>query len=168
VKPSQKQAKTNAARLLDRLGIAYELASYEVDLADLSAPSVAAKIGMPAEQVWKTLLCRVEPAGTYVFAVIAGDAELDLKKLARAAGARSAALAALKDVERLTGYVRGGVTVLEARKPFAAHVDETIELYDRVSVSAGQRGLQLVLAPVDYLRATEAVTADLTMNPGHA
>ena len=156
-----KIAKTNAARMLDGLHIAYELRPYEVDLEDLTAISVAKKIGMPAEQVFKTLLAHTG-VGDHVFAVIPGDAELDLKKLAHAAGAKKAELAALKEVEPLTGYVRGGVTVMAAKKPFPAYADETIGLFDAISVSAGQRGLQLVMAPADYLRASEAVIADLT------
>jgi len=156
-----KVAKTNAARLLDGLGIAYELRVYEVDLDDLTAVSVAKKIGMPPEQVFKTLLAHTG-AGEHVFAVIPGDAELDLKKLAHAAGAKKAELAALKEVEPLTGYIRGGVTVMAAKRPFPAFADETIELFDAISVSAGMRGLQLVLAPADYLRAAEATVADLT------
>jgi Cys-tRNA(Pro)/Cys-tRNA(Cys) deacylase len=154
-------SKTNAARLLDTLAIPYELRAYEVDLDDLTAVSVAAKIGLPPEQVFKTLLAEAAPVG-HVFAVIPGDAELDLKKLAHAAGAKKAELASLKEVEPLTGYVRGGVTVMGARKPFPAFADETIELFDIVSVSAGMRGLQLLLAPADYLRAAGATVSDLT------
>lgn len=154
-------SKTNAARLLDSLNIAYELRSYEVDPEDLTAISVARKIGLPPEQVFKTLLSQTN-SGEHLFAVIPGDAELDLKKLAHAAGAKKAELASLKDVEPLTGYIRGGVTVMGARKPFPAYADETIELFDIISVSAGLRGLQLILAPADYLRATNATLADLT------
>ena len=154
-------SKTNAARILDGLGISYELREYAVDLDDLSAPTVAAKIGLPVEQVFKTLL--VSTGGSeYVFAVVPGDAELDFKKLAKAAGVRSAEMAAYKDLQPLTGYLRGGVTVLGARKPYAAFADETMELHDVISVSAGQRGLQLVMKPGDYLRATQARVADLT------
>ena len=153
--------KTNAARLLDTLNIAYELRAYEVDPDDLTAISVARKINLPAEQVFKTLLTHTSD-GEHLFAVVPGDAELDLKKLAAAAGARKAELASLKEVEPLTGYIRGGVTLLAARKPFRAFADETIELFDVISVSAGMRGLQLVLAPADYLRATETTIADLT------
>jgi len=152
--------KTNAARLLDRIGVAYELQSYEVDESDLTAISVARKIGMPPEQVFKTLLTRTS-SGDHIFAVVPGDSELDLKKLAQAAGAKKVELASLKEVEPLTGYIRGGVTVMGARKPFPAFVDETVELFDRISVSAGQRGLQIILSPQDYLRATEATIADL-------
>ena len=163
-------SKTNAARQLDALGIAYELRSYEVDPDDLTAISVAHKIGLPAEQVFKTLVTRTHD-GDHLFAVVPGDAELDLKKLAAVACTRKVELAALKDVEPLTGYIRGGVTVLAAKKPFPAFADETIELFDVISISAGQRGLQLILAPGDYLHATDATLADLTKAPaagGHA
>ena len=156
--------KTNAARLLDSLNIAYELRAYEVDTDDLTAITVARKIGMPPEQVFKTLLAHTN-TGENLFAVIPGDSELDLKKLAHAAGAKKTELASLKDVEPLTGYIRGGVTVMSAKKPFPAYVDETIELFDTISVSAGLRGQQLILTPTDYLRATNATLADLTKNP---
>ncbi len=160
-KAAHPPVKTNAARLLDGLGIVYELRPYEVDPDDLTAISVAKKISMPPEQVFKTLLAHTN-AGDHVFAVIPGDAELDLKKLAHAARAKKAELASLKEVEPLTGYIRGGVTVFAARKPFPAFADETIELFDVISVSAGQRGLQLVLSPADYVRASAATLADLT------
>jgi Cys-tRNA(Pro)/Cys-tRNA(Cys) deacylase len=169
-----KTTKTNAARLLDGLGISYETRTYEVDPYDLTAISVARKIGMPPEQVFKTLLTKVAGAGpretTHLFAVIPGDSELDLKKLAHAAGVKKVELASLKDVEPLTGYIRGGVTVFGARTAFPAYVDETIELFYQISVSAGQRGIQIVLSPANYIRATEAIVADLTkpVQPAHA
>lgn len=153
--------KTNAARLLDRLGIAYGVREYTVDPDDLSAGAVAQKIGLPLEQVFKTLLCRLHD-GTYVFAVVPGDAELDLKRLAAAAGAKKVELAALKDVEPLTGYIRGGVTAMAARRTLPVFVDSSLELFDEISVSAGVRGMQLLLCPADYLRATDATVADLT------
>ena len=149
--------KTNAARQLDRLGIAYELRSYEVDEDDLGAESVARKIGMPAEQVFKTLVARGDVTGV-LLAVVPGDAALDLKALARLSGDRKVDTVPLKEVQPLTGYVRGGVTALACKKDYKTFVDETVELFDRVSVSAGQRGLQLILAPGDYLRATGART----------
>jgi Cys-tRNA(Pro)/Cys-tRNA(Cys) deacylase len=164
VKTTPAATKTNAARLLDSLNIPYQLQAYEVDPEDLTAISVARKIGLPPEQVFKTLLAQTN-AGEHLFAVIPGDTELDLKKLAHAAGAKKAELASLKEVEPLTGYIRGGVTVMAARKPFPAYADETIELHDVISVSAGQRGLQILLSPADYLRATEATIADLTKSP---
>lgn len=158
--------KTNAARLLDRMDIRYETREYDVDLADLSAENVARKINLPTEQVFKTLLCRLHD-GDHVFAVVPGDSELDLKKLAAAAGAKKAELASLKDVEPLTGYVRGGVTVMGAKKPYRAFADESVQLFDIISVSAGMRGMQLLLAPADYLRAAQATVTDLT-RAGHA
>jgi Cys-tRNA(Pro)/Cys-tRNA(Cys) deacylase len=164
--------KTNGARFLETLGIPFELREYEVDPDDLAATTVAKKIGMPAEQVFKTLLTTGGP-GIHVFAVIPGDAELDFKKLARAAGLRKAEMVSLKDVQPLTGYVRGGVTVFGARKSFPVFVDETAILFDRISVSAGARGTQLILSPDDYLRAAAALdapvqTADLTKDASPA
>jgi Cys-tRNA(Pro)/Cys-tRNA(Cys) deacylase len=153
--------KTNAARILEGLAIAYTLQEYEVDPEDLSAISVARKIGLPVEQVFKTLLTTIGPE-QYAFAVIPGDAELDFKKLASAAGARKAEMVSLKDVQPLTGYIRGGVTVFGAKKDFPVFADETIELFDFISVSAGQRGTQILLKPQDYLRAANATVADLT------
>jgi len=159
--------KTNAARILESLGVAFELREYEVDPEDLSAINVARKIGMPPEQVFKTLLTTGGP-GSYIFAVIPGDAELDFKKLARAAGLRKAEMVALKDVQPLTGYIRGGVTVFGAKKAYPAFVDETALLFDRISISAGTRGTQVVLSPEDYLRASQAQTADLTKDTAKA
>jgi Cys-tRNA(Pro)/Cys-tRNA(Cys) deacylase len=153
--------KTNGARFLENLGIAFELREYEVDPEDLSATTVARKIEMPAEQVFKTLLTTGGP-GTYVFAVIPGDAELDFKKLARAAGLRKVEMVPLKEVQPLTGYIRGGVTVFGAKKSYPVFVDETAILFDKISVSAGTRGTQLILRPEDYIRSAEAQTADLT------
>jgi Cys-tRNA(Pro)/Cys-tRNA(Cys) deacylase len=153
--------KTNAARYLDSLGILYELREYAVDPEEFSALMVAEKIGMPPEQVFKTLLC-VTSEREYVFAVVPGNEELDFKKLARAAATRKTEMVSLKEVEPLTGYVRGGVTVFGARKDFPAYVDETIELFDVMSVSAGTRGTQIVLSPADYLLASGATIAALT------
>jgi len=154
-------AKTNGARFLDSLGISYELREYDVDPEDLTAITVAKKIEMPVEQVFKTLLV-TDGSGEHYFAVIPGDAELDFKKLARAAGVRRMEMVSLKNVQPLTGYIRGGVTVFGAKKAYPAFADETIELFDQISVSAGMRGVQILLAPADYLRASEAIVADLT------
>ena len=144
--------KTNAARLLDSLGIPYELRDYEVDPQDLAAESVARKIGLPPEQVFKTLVARGDRTGV-LLAVVPGDMELDLKALARLSGDRKAEVVALKEVQPLTGYVRGGVTALAGKKDYPVLVDETVELFDVISVSAGVRGPQILLAPADYLRA---------------
>ncbi len=151
--------KTNAARYLDLLGIRYELREYTVDPEEFSALIVAEKIGLPPEQVFKTLLC-VTGEREHVFAVVPGNEELDFKKLARACGARKVEMVSLKDVEPLTGYVRGGVTIFGARKDFPAYIDETLELFDVISVSAGTRGTQIVLSPADYLRAANARHAE--------
>lgn len=152
--------KTNAARILDGLGIAYELRSYEVDLEDLSATSVAAKIGLPAEQVFKTLVARGDRGGV-VLAVVPGDATLDLKALARATGDRRVELVALKEVTPLTGYVRGGVTALACKKDYPVYLDETAILFDVISVSSGTRGLQLLVKPDDYARVVRATLCPL-------
>lgn len=154
-------ARTNAARILDSLEIAYDLVEYAVDPEDLAAETVAAKIGLPPEQVFKTLVVRGDRNGV-CFAVIPGDSELDLKALARVAGDRGMELVPLKEVQPLTGYIRGGVTVLGARKAYPVYVDETAILFDRISVSAGQRGLQTLLAPEDFIRATGAATAAIS------
>lgn len=162
MKPSPKvsTAKTNAARLLDQMGIQYELRAYEVDPEDLAAETVAAKIGMPAEQVFKTLVARGERNGI-VMAVIPGDQELDLKALAKAAGEKNIQLVPVKELQGLTGYIRGGVTALAGKRDYPVFVDETIELFDVVSISAGMRGLQILIAPRDYLRATKGTVAAL-------
>ena len=148
-------AKTNAARLLDSLGIAYDVREYEVDPDDLAAESVARKVGLPPEQVFKTLVARGDKHGV-CFAVVPGDQQLDLKALAQLTGDKKIDTVALKEVQPLTGYIRGGVTVLGAKKAYPVYVDETIELFDVVSVSAGLRGLQVLLAPAVYLEATGA------------
>ena len=148
--------KTNAARALDSLKIGYKLCEYEVDESDLSAESVARKADLPLAQVFKTLVVRGERLGV-MLAVVPGDAELDLKALARVAGDRRAEVVPLKEVQPLTGYVRGGVTALGCRKDYPVFVDETVELFDTVAVSAGMRGAQLVLTPADYLSATRGV-----------
>jgi len=147
--------KTNAARLLDSLGINYGMREYDVDPDDLAAESVAAKIGMPPEQVFKTLVARGDRNGV-CFAVVPGDQQLDLKALAKLSGDRSIDTVPLKDVQPLTGYIRGGVTALAAKKSYPVYVDETIELFDEISISSGHRGAQLILSPADYIRATNA------------
>lgn len=152
--------KTNACRVLDRLNIRYELVPYEVDPEHLEAERVAEKVGLPAAQVWKTLCVRGDDR-SLVLAVIPGDRELDLKRLAKVAGCRSVEPVAVKELQQLTGYIRGGVTALACKKPFPVFADETLLSYPIVSVSAGQRGLQIFLAPADYVRATQATLCPL-------
>jgi Cys-tRNA(Pro)/Cys-tRNA(Cys) deacylase len=150
--------KTNATRILDNLGITYELREYAVDPDDLSAETVAAKIGLPAEQVIKTLVVRGDRGGVYL-AVVPGNNEVDGKALARLTGDRKVELVPLKEVQQLTGYIRGGVTALGAKRDFPVYADETIELFDVISVSAGVRGTQVLIAPGDYLRAVDGKVA---------
>jgi len=152
--------KTNAVRLLDQLKIAYDLREYQVDPEDLAAETVAAKIGLPAEQVFKTLVARGDRNGVCM-AVIPGNTELDLKALAEASGNRKMQLAPVKELQALTGYIRGGVTAFAVKKDYPVYVDETIDLFDLISVSAGIRGLQILLAPAAYLKATKATVAPL-------
>jgi Cys-tRNA(Pro)/Cys-tRNA(Cys) deacylase len=146
--------KTNAARILDSLKIPYELREYEVDPEHLDAESVAKKVGLLPEQTFKTLVARGDRNGP-CFAVIPADTHLDLKALARLTGDRKIDTVPLKEVQPLTGYIRGGVTALGAKKSYPVYVDETAELFDLIAVSAGVRGTQIILAPADYLRAVQ-------------
>jgi len=152
--------KTNAVRALDRLGLSYELREYSVDENDLAAESVAQKIGLPSEQVFKTLVAEGDRNGICM-AVIPANSELDLKALAGASGNRKIQLVPVKELQDLTGYIRGGVTALAAKKDYPVFVDEMIEVHDIISVSAGIRGVQILLKPADYIRAAKAVTAPL-------
>ncbi|WP_337173465.1 Cys-tRNA(Pro) deacylase [Paludisphaera sp.] len=153
-------AKTNAVRLLDRLGIPYELRDYDVDPDDLVAESVARKIGLPPEQVFKTLVARGDKRGVCL-AVVPADCELDLKALAKATGDKKIDTVSLKEVEPLTGYIRGGVTAMACKKTYPVFLEETAELFDVISVSAGIRGVQILLAPADYIRAVAATIAPI-------
>jgi len=155
--------KTNAVRLLDQMQIGYELREYTVDPQDLAAETVAAKLGLPAEQVFKTLVARGDRCGVCM-AAIPANAELDLKLLAQATGDRGIQLVPVKELQSLTGYIRGGVTALAGKKEYPVYADETIELFEIISISAGIRGMQILLAPQDYLRATKATVAPLTRN----
>jgi Cys-tRNA(Pro)/Cys-tRNA(Cys) deacylase len=155
--------KTNAVRLLERLNVPFELREYEVDPTDLAAETVARKIGLPPEQVFKTLVARGDKNGVCL-AVVPGDCQLNLKALARATGNKKIDTVPLKDVEPLTGYVRGGVTALACKKDYPVFLDETAQLWDIISISAGMRGLQILLAPDDYLRATKATIASIAQS----
>ncbi|HZQ68995.1 MAG TPA: Cys-tRNA(Pro) deacylase [Terriglobales bacterium] len=160
--------KTNAVRLLDQLNVHYELREYEVDPDDLAAETVAAKIGIPPGQVFKTLVARGDRHGICM-AVIPANAELDLKALAAASGDRKMQLVPVKELQALTGYIRGGVTAIGAKKDFPVFVDETIELFEVMSISAGVRGMQVLLAPADYLNPLAAPSPPLpTKNRSHA
>lgn len=148
--------KTNAARLLDAAKIGYELREYEVDPEDLTAETVAAKVNLPLEQVFKTLVMRGDRNGVCL-AVVPGNTVVDEKAVARLTGDRRIEMVPLKEVQALTGYIRGGVTALAGKRDYPVYVDETMELFDVISVSAGTRGLQILLPPSDYLRITKAM-----------
>ena len=154
--------KTNPVRLLDQMGILYELREYEVDPDDLAAETVAAKIGLPPGQLFRTLVAQGDRHGICM-AVIPGDTDLDLKALASAAGERKIHLVPVKDLQKLTGYIRGGVTALAAKKSYPVYADENINRFDTISISAGVRGLQILLAPADYLKVTNARLAAIAL-----
>ncbi len=156
--------KTNAVRCLESAGVAFETRDYEVDPDDLAAESVARKIGLPPEQVFKTLVARGDRTGV-LFAVVPGDQQLDLKSLARLTGDRKCETVTLKEVQPLTGYIRGGVTAIAAKKDYPVFVDETIELFDQISISAGTRGTQILIAPADYIRVTRATVGAISTHP---
>ena len=153
--------KTNAARVLDRLGIKYELREYEVDPDDLSAETVAAKVGLPPAQVFKTLVVHGDRNGVYL-ALIPANAEIDFKALAHLTGDKKVDMVPLKEVQAVTGYIRGGVTALACKKDYPVYIDELAQIYDVISVSAGMRGLQILLAPGDYIRAVNAKVVAIT------
>jgi Cys-tRNA(Pro)/Cys-tRNA(Cys) deacylase len=153
-------SKTNAARLLDQAGVHYELRQYPVNEEDLSAPHVAQAIGMPPEQVFKTLVVRGDRTGV-LLACIPGNSELNLRSLAAASGNKKVDLVPVKEVLGLTGYIRGGVSPIGTRKPYRLYLDETADLWDVISVSAGLRGTQMLLAPVDLARVVDAQRCDI-------
>ena len=152
--------KTNAARKLDELKIEYKIVEYPVDEEHLDAMHVAQEVGMPPAQVFKTLCVRGDKNGV-MFAVIPGDGELDLKALAKVSGNKRAELVALKEVLPLTGYIRGGCSPLGAKKNYPVYMDASCNNWPEIAISAGQRGMQLVAAPADLQRATNATVVPL-------
>ena len=152
--------KTNAMRMLDAAGIAYESIEYEVDESDLSGESVARKVGVDSDRVFKTLVLRSD-AGDHLVACVPVSTELDLKSLASASCRKSVAMIPVKDLLSLTGYVRGGCSPVGMKKSFPTYFDETVLLHDRIAVSAGIRGLQLLIAPEDLLRFVGGVSCDI-------
>ena len=152
--------KTNAARLLDAQSVSYELAEYEVDESDLSAITLARKIGQDVEQIFKTLVLRGDKAGIFV-CVIPGNAEVDLKKAAKVSGNKNCAMVQQKELLPLTGYIRGGCSPIGMKKQFPTYIHETCILFDHIFVSAGQRGLQFRINPDDLIKATGAEVCDL-------
>ncbi len=147
--------------MLDQLKIVYELRAYEVDESELDAITVARKVNMPPEATFKTLVARGDRSGV-VMACIPGDAELDLKKMAAVTGSKRLELVAVKEIQSLTGYIRGGVSPLGSKKRYPLFLDQSALKHEKISVSAGQRGLQMILAPEDLRRATEATLVSIT------
>lgn len=152
--------KTNAARLLDKAAVAYELVPYQVDEEDLAATHVARQLGEEVAQVFKTLVLRGDKNGIFV-CVIPGDAEVDLKLAARASGNKSAAMLPMKELLPVTGYIRGGCSPVGMKKSFPVFIHTTCMDFDSIYVSAGMRGLQLKIAPRDLVGYTGAVVTDL-------
>ncbi len=154
--------KTNAARILDALTIDYQILTYPVDPNDLVASATADKLGLPHDQVFKTLVIRGDLNGICL-AVLAANAQLNLKALAKLTQDRKVIPVALKEVQPLTGYIRGGVTALGCKKNYPTYVDEWIEAHDQIAVSAGMRGVMLWLNPQDYIRATQATVGPIIL-----
>jgi len=157
----KKQPKTNVARILDRLGINYTIKEYVVDESDLSAVHVAESVGMPIEQVYKTLVARGDKSGV-IMAVIQGDLELDLKALASASGNKRVNMVHLNEVFELTGYIRGGCSPLGAKKVYPVYLDEKAKKQETIAISAGKRGEQVILKPNDLLMAASAQLVHIT------
>ena len=153
--------KTNALRILDALGVRYETASYAIADDHVDAVTAAQEMGVAPEVVWKTLVAHNENNAPVVFC-IPSQAELNLKKAARAVGAKKIELVNLRDLTPLTGYVRGGCSPIGMKKIYPTWLDETAALFSRIYVNAGARGLQVIVAPGDLIHATGAKTADLT------
>lgn len=152
--------KTNAARLLDAKGIAYELAEYEVDENDLSAATLAIKIGQNIEQIFKTLVLRGDKTGIFV-TVIPGNVEVDLKKAAKISDNKNVAMVHQKELLGLTGYIRGGCSPLGMKRPYPIYIHESCLLFSSIFISAGQRGLQLRINPNDLIKTTGAAIGNL-------
>ncbi|MCE5344903.1 MAG: Cys-tRNA(Pro) deacylase [Bacteroidales bacterium] len=153
-------SKTNAARILDKQGMKYELVEYEVDESDLSAISVSSKLGQNIDQIFKTLVLRGDKTGICV-CIIPGGEELDLKKAAHLSGNKNVAMVPVKEILGLTGYIRGGCSPLGMKKKYPTYIDESCLLHDFIFVSAGMRGLQLKIAPPDLIKSASCIVADL-------
>lgn len=157
--------KTNVMRLLENAGIAYRTAEYEYDENNLSGLHAAEQIGIPAEQVFKTLVTRGDKTGILVFCIPV-DMELDLKKAAAVSKNKKVEMTHMKELLSLTGYIRGGCSPIGMKKKYPTFLDETCILFDEIAVSAGIRGEQVILSPEDLIRFTEATEADLTKEMG--
>ena len=153
--------KTNAMRLLDQAKIAYRTAEYPFDESDLNGMHAAEGIGLPPEQVFKTLVARGDKHGCLVFCIPV-CCELDLKKAAKAAGEKKIEMVHVRELLGLTGYIRGGCSPIGMKKKYPTFLEETAQLCEEIAVSAGQRGLQMLLSPLDLAAYTQAAFCDLT------
>lgn len=158
----EKINKTNVARLLDKAKISYQLIPYEVDENDLSATHVAAQLGENIAQVFKTLILHGDKSRYFVCVIPGGD-EVDLKKAAKISGNKKCEMIPVKELLPLTGYIRGGCSPIGMKKHFPTYIHHTAEQFDKIYVSAGQRGLQIRLSSADLIRQTQAKMADLTL-----
>ena len=156
----EKINKTNVARLLDKAKIAYQLVPYEVDENDLSATHVAEQLGEDNAQVFKTLILHGDKSGYFV-CVIPGADEVDLKKAAKVSGNKKCEMIPVKELLPLTGYIRGGCSPIGMKKHFPTYIHPTASGFDKIYVSAGQRGLQIQIAPADLIKVAQAIEADL-------
>ena len=154
-------SKTNAVRLVQQAQIPCREAYYDFDENDLSGTHAAHAVGMPEEQVFKTLVARGERTGIHVFCIPV-CCELDLKKAAKAAGDKNMELVAVKELLNLTGYIRGGCSPVGMKKKYPTHLDETAILYEEIAVSAGERGHQMILPPEDLAVLINAEFSDIT------
>lgn len=157
---AKKIEKTNAARLLDRAKIAYELVPYEVDESNLAATHVAQSLGEPIERVYKTLVLRGDRTGHFV-CVVQGDREVDLKSAAKVSGNKYAEMIPMKDLLPTTGYIRGGCSPIGMKRRFVTFVDSTATAFDYIYISAGVRGLQLKINPAELIAFVGAQVADV-------
>jgi Cys-tRNA(Pro)/Cys-tRNA(Cys) deacylase len=157
---AKKIEKTNAARLLDRAKIAYELVPYEVDESNLAATHVAQSLGEPIERVYKTLVLRGDRTGHFV-CVVQGDREVDLKSAAKVSGNKYAEMIPMKDLLPTTGYIRGGCSPIGMKRRFVTFVDSTATTFDYIYISAGVRGLQLKINPAELIAFVGAQVADV-------
>ena len=153
--------KTNAMRLLDAAGITFTTTEYEYDESDLSGVHAAKEIGMPPEQVFKTLVTRGDKTGITVFCIPV-CCELDLRKAAAVSGNKKLEMTHVKELLDLTGYLRGGCSPIGMKKLYPTYIDETAELFDTIAVSAGLRGQQIIIAPDDLIGYVKAQEADVT------
>ncbi len=152
--------KTNAARYLDDLKIDYKLVEYEIDESDLSAESVARKVGLPLEQVFKTLVARGDKTGV-LMACIPGNGELDLKAIAEASGNKKVEMVHVKEIQQLTGYIRGGVSPIGVKKRYPIFLDQSAMKFPFISISAGARGSQIFISPGDLIKILNATVCEI-------